>query len=427
MLANNPNGPQTDQNGNPTVLNLPGEDKAAEMIKEALSKTSIAFDDKLSVPVNKIAKSFTPDDVSEYLNKVYEIIGQVSSSTKSSANSAQNQTADGLILPALAIESAVAKLSSLSVPQPFVALHTTLLRFFSNQKNVFNSVADYQTDPMKAIVALQSEKEIISRDLTLVKNAALKIDQKALSSNNGPEWQKLYSEIFGIQKAYAIFGFDDIVIDPSNFGNTLASVSVAIENNLGRISEWLYDTALSVAVDLLINEFQNQVVNWIAGNGDPKFITNWRGFLSDIANKAAGQVINTIVPGFCSGIGPLLRVSLLPVPRADTNVSCTFNQVVNNVNNFFNRFQNGSWYYYSQLAQPNGNYYGQLIGFHDEMLTKIANAQQAANSEAIAGKGFKPVTRCVDERINDETGDTYCAQEETVTPPAAVADTLSTS
>jgi len=81
MLANNPNGPQTDQNGNPTVLNLPGEDKATEMIKEALSKTSIAFDDKLSVPADKIAKSFTPDDVSKYLNKVYEIIGQVSSST----------------------------------------------------------------------------------------------------------------------------------------------------------------------------------------------------------------------------------------------------------------------------------------------------------------------------------------------------------
>ncbi|MDO8664664.1 MAG: hypothetical protein Q7K44_03940 [Candidatus Liptonbacteria bacterium] len=438
MVANNPNGPQLDQSGNPTVLNLPGEDKTAEMIKEALSKTSIAFDDKMSVSANKIAKSFTPDDVSKYLNQVYEIVGQVSSSTRSSIASTQNQTVDGLILPALAIESAVAKLSSLSVPQPFVALHTTLLRFFSNQKNVFNSVANYQLDPMKTIVALQNENKIISRDLALVKNAALKVDKKSLSLNNTPEWENLYAEIFGIKKAYAQW----ITFDPSNFGNTLATVSTLISNNLQKIADWLYTTALRIAVNILINEFQNQVVNWIAGNGNPKFITDWNGFLSDVVNKAAGQVINNIAPGFCSGIGPLLKVSLLPVPRANTNVSCTFNQVVNNVTNFFNRFQNGSWYYYGQLIQPGGNYYGQLIGYNDDIMRTTMNAKDAANSQAVASKGFLSVDKTVGckQYMNDDEGnrlpgvngsDGICIPGQEIkvvtTPGAVVGETLTTS
>ncbi|OGZ00654.1 MAG: hypothetical protein A3B13_01320 [Candidatus Liptonbacteria bacterium RIFCSPLOWO2_01_FULL_45_15] len=450
MLANNPNGPQTDQNGNPTVLNLPGEDKATEMIKEALSKTSIAFDDKLSVPVNKIAKSFTPDDVSEYLNKVYEIIGQVSSSTKSSANSAQNQTADGLILPALAIESAVAKLSSLSVPQPFVALHTTLLRFFSNQKTVFNSVTNYQADPMKAIVALQNEKEIINRDLARIKSAASKIDlsaqagQKALSSGNIPEWQKLYSEIFGVKKAYAIFGIGDIVFDPSNFGNTLASVGAAISNNLGRISEWLYTTALRIAVNIMINEFQNQVVNWIAGNGNPKFITDWNGFLSDVANKAIGQTVYNILPQACTGLGPLLRVSLLPVPRANTGVQCTLSQISNNLDNFMNRFRNGSWYVfggynswnaYASVLQPNNNYFGSLIVAQDRATLEAITAQEAAKNQAIASQGFLSVDRTVgcSRYVPDEDGDptTTCEPgyeiKVATTPGAVVGETLTTS
>lgn len=442
MVANNPNGPQTDQSGNPTVLNLPGEDKTAEMIKEALSKTSLAFDDKISVPADKIAKSFTPDDVSGYLKKVYEILGQVSSSTKSSIGSAQNQTADGLVLPALAIESALAKLSSLSVPQPFVALHTTVLRFFSNQKNVFNSVANYQLDPMKTIVALQNEEEIIGRDLALIKAAASKVDlsaqagQKSLSLNNTPEWQKLYSEIFGVKKAYAqgIPSFDF-----SAFIQRISLIGTSISNNLGRISEWLYTTALRIAVNILINEFQNQVVNWIAGNGNPKFITDWKGFLSDVANKAIGQSVYEMLGGVCPGMGPLLRVSLLPVPRANTGVQCTLSQISNNLDNYLNRFRNGSWYVlgnynswnaYASVIQPNNNYFGSLIVAQDRATLEAINAQEAAKNQAVASKGFLSVTRCTRYAVDEDNNPTTTCEpgyETITTPGAVVGETLTTS
>ncbi|MDP3948642.1 MAG: hypothetical protein Q8Q17_01685 [bacterium] len=436
MVTNNPNGPQTDQNGNPTVLNLPGEDNAAEMIKQALSKTSIAFDDKISVPANKIAKSFTPDDISKYLNQVHEIVGQISSSTKSSVDTSQNQTADGLILPALAIESAVAKLSSLSVPQPFVALHTTLLRFFSNQKNVFNSVADYQTDPMKAIVALQNEKEIINRDLARIKNAAAKVDQKAISFNGSPDlsaqagWQKLYAEIFGVKKAYAqgVPSFD-----LSAFIQRISLIGTNISNNLGRISEWLYTTALRIAVNIMINEFQNQVVNWIAGNGNPKFITDWSGFLKDTVNKAAGQVISeSKLSQLCTGIGPLIRANFLPVPYANTGVRCTLNQVVNNVDRFFNNFQTGGWIAYSYAMQPNNNYFGNLIQIQDQQLIDAVNAKDAANSQAKSSGGFLDQIKCLNGVM---AGNTYtrgnepedCTRSSIVTPGSAVAGIVSTS
>ncbi|MEK7546861.1 MAG: hypothetical protein AAB536_01645 [Patescibacteria group bacterium] len=426
MIANNRNGPQYDQNGEPTVLKLPGEDKAAEMIKQALSKTSFDFDDKVSVPVYKIANSFGPKDVSGYLEQVYAILGQVSSSTKSSLADIQNPTADDMAIPGLAIEAALAKLSSLSVPKPFVELHTTLLRFFSNQKNVFNAVADYQSDPMKTIVALQNEEEIINRDLTRVKNAAMKVDKETLSLNNDPAWEKLYSEIFGVKKAYALFGIGDIVFDPSVFAQAVATVSALISNNLARISEWLYTTALRIAVNILINEFQNQVVNWISGNGNPKFITDWRGFLRDVANKTAGQVIYNISPGLCSGFGSLIRISLLPVPYANTGVRCTLNQVVSNVQNFFNRFQTGGWYAYSYAMQPNNNYFGALITAYDRQLTEVMAARDAASNQAVASKGFLSIKKCV-QTSEDELGNVTCVKEIDTTPGSVVGETLTTS
>jgi len=426
MVSKNPDGPQLDQDGNPTVLNIPGEDKTAEMIKQALSKSGITFDDKVSVPDYKIVKSFGPEDVSIYLQQVNGILSQVSSSTKSSllAN-VQNPTIDDLTLPALAIDAALTKLSSLSVPQPFTQFHKTLLGLFANQKNVFNAVTDYQNDPMKTMLAVQNENEIIIRDVSRVKDAISKVDKNALSLNNSPEWEKLYSEIFGVKKAYAQLA----VFDPAVFGEAIATVGTLISNNLARITEWAYTTALRVAVNVLINEFQNQVVNWIAGNGNPKFITNWNGFLSDVANKAAGEAIYSLVPQACSGFGPLLRVALLPVPYANTNARCTLNQVVNNTNAFFNRFKYGTWYQtwtaYGAAMQPSNNFFGQLIEDRDIQMAKSMNAQQAANSQAVASKGFLSVTKCV--HYDESSGTPVCDQEVDTTPGAVVGETLTTS
>lgn len=424
MMDNNQNGPQLDQNGDPTVLKMPGEDKTAEMIRQALSKTAFTFDDKTSIPAGKIAKSFSPEDVSSYLKQVYEILGQVSSSTRASMVANQSST-DALVLPALAIEAAFDKLYSLPVPKPFIGTHTALLRFFANQKNVFNAVTDYQTDPMKTMLAVQNENEIISRDLALVKSAAMKVDTKAISSNIS-EWENIYSEILGVKKAYALFGAGDIVFDPATFGQAVATVGTLISNNLARITEWLYTTALEIAKNILINEFQNEVVNWIAGGGNPKFITDWGGFLRDVGNKAAGQAIYELIPQACSGFGPLLRVALLPVPYANTGVRCTLTQVVSNVNNFFNSFKTGSWVAYSYAMQPNNNYFGSLIVAQDRVLLETINAQQAANSQAQASKGFLSVKKCVDERT-DDNGAKWCAKEIDTTPGAVVGETLTTS
>ncbi len=440
MIDNNPSGPQTDQNGDPTVINLPGEDKTAEMIRQALSKTAFAFDDKTSVPAGKISKSFTPGDVSGYLKQVNEVLNQVSSSTKLSMAANQSSTPESLVLPALAIEAASEKLSSLSVPKPFVETHTAILRFFANQKNVLNAVADYQADPMKTMLALQNENEIVSRDIALIKNAALKIDQKTFSSNTSSEWQKLYSGIFGIQKVYA-GGMP--VIDFVNWTVNWAELGKLIESSIADITKWAYGTALRIAVNVLINEFQNQVVNWIAGNGKPKFITDWSGFFTDVADKAAGQAIaESKLSGLCSGLGPIIRANLLPVPYATNNIRCTLTGIVRNANNFFNRFRNGTWYEtwsnYGALMRTNNNYFGNLIEAHDRQLMDIAKAVGAADSQAKASKGFLDQTECVQYSTKvedctkwDESGNECqaykCIKEVTRTPGDIVGQNLRTS
>ncbi len=434
VIDNNPDGAQPDQNGDPTMLKLPGEDKTAEMIKQALSKTAFTFDDQTSVSAGKILKSPSQEAVASYLKQVYGVLSQVSSSTKLFMAVNQSSTVDSLSLPSLAIDVAFEKLSSLSVPKPLVETHTALLRFFANQKNVFDAVSNYETDPMKTMLAVQNENEIINRDMAIVRSAADKVDINSLSLDNSPEWQKMYSEIFGVKKAYALFGVGDIVFDPSIFGEAVATVATLISNNLARIGEWAYTTALRIAVNTLINEFQNQVVNWIAGNGNPKFITNWNGFLQDVANRAAGQAIYDLVPQACSGFGPLLRVALLPVPYANTATRCTLTQVVSNVNAFYNRFKYGTWYQtwqaYGAAMQPSNNYFGQLIEFRDVQMANIANAQDAAKSQAVANKGFLPVTKCTKYALDENNNPTTTCEpgyEVATTPGAVVGETLTTS
>ncbi|MBI4085613.1 MAG: hypothetical protein HY432_03890 [Candidatus Liptonbacteria bacterium] len=428
MIANNSEGPQYDLDGNPSVINLPAEDKAAEMIKQALSKTNIQVGKEISASEIKIKNSYEQQDIAAYLEAAGKILNGTALGVRSLDIANADSIPENLNASQLIFESAYQKLKAVPVPLPLVGMHRAFLVFLSNQNEVFKIASDYQNDPMKTVLVLKAESKIIERDFKKLKDEVNATKSLGLLLDDEYSQQKnvlLFSleGALGIRTANAALP----VIDFSLIGTTIANWA---KDFASKAIEWAYTTALRIAVNVLINEFQNQVVNWIAGNGNPKFITDWNGFLRDVANKAAGNAIYSLVPQLCTGLGPLIRVALLPVPYANTGVRCTLNQVVNNVQNFVNRFQSGGWYAYSYAMQPNNNFYGALIVTYDRQLTEIMAAKEAANSQAVASKGFLSVTKCVESTtIEDEDGNTseVCLKEVDTTPGAIVGEALTSS
>jgi hypothetical protein len=139
----------------------------------------------------------------------------------------------------------------------------------------------------------------------------------------------------------------------------------------------------------------DQTVVWIQGGGQPKFVTDWGGFLKDVGNIAFDQVIKDVgLAWLCSPFKLQVQLSLLPVPIFSQRLDCTLDMVVKNIEDFYRNFENGGWIAYNEAWQPQNNYYGQMIMIHDEMLTRAAAQTEAAKSEAQAGGGFLSPKRC---------------------------------
>jgi hypothetical protein len=171
-----------------------------------------------------------------------------------------------------------------------------------------------------------------------------------------------------------------------------------IADHAEAIWKWIYTTLLRVMVNRLIDQFQNQVVNWIAGGGSPKFVTDWKGFLKKAGGDAAGIAIQKYIPGLCRSFGPLVRLQLEYAYKQQPQTTCTLDQVVQNVQNFYNDFSNGGWVAYSAVTLPSGNYYGSLLETSNMVQLEKQQAAEAAKNDAGAAQGFLGVKKCTNPK-----------------------------
>jgi len=168
----------------------------------------------------------------------------------------------------------------------------------------------------------------------------------------------------------------------------------------------------------LLDMVVDQVIGYIQGEGEPRFITDWQGFFGDIAGAAVGDLAQALGLGFlCSPFSLQLRLSigLSGVDRFKTRFSCTLDQIVGNIENFYEDFRNGGWIALNTSWQPQNNFYGSLLLAWDEQYNATANKLFAAANEVQAGGGFLDVKKC------DENGEN-CV---TVTPGRALGDLAS--
>ena len=220
------------------------------------------------------------------------------------------------------------------------------------------------------------------------------------------------------------------VVDAAHIGTTIIQTikegAIWFEEQFG-VS--LRDVIAKRIIDMIVD----QTVEWIQGGGEPKFVTDWNGFLKDAANIAMDQVIKDVgLAPLCKPFKLRVNISLLPVKRFPQRIECMFDDIVKNIEDFYEDFENGSWIAYSAAWEPQNNYFGVMLMAHDEMLRKQGEAVAAATNEAVSGKGFLGDKKCVqwgERTITDADGNTYrergeCIKEEIITPGDTIGATV---
>jgi len=206
-----------------------------------------------------------------------------------------------------------------------------------------------------------------------------------------------------------------------------------------KIQKWILDdifkTMLAALKKRLLDMIVDQIVQWVQGGGEPKFITNWHEFLQDAMGAAAGDFVKSLDLGFlCEPFRAKVKLALLPVKKFSQRAQCTLDKITGNIKDFVNDFRKGGWIAYSESFKPQNNYFGAVLMSVAELEDRKISAAGAAWSEGIAGGGFLSVKKCkrpLPAGVIEESGaigqgasSSACAEWEITTPGRTVGDAV---
>ncbi len=172
-----------------------------------------------------------------------------------------------------------------------------------------------------------------------------------------------------------------------------------IDIGADEIAKWILDTLLKSIIETLrkrlLDSMVDQIITWIQGGGDPKFIQNFGDVLGDAFQAAVGDtILDTQLAPLC--YEPLkfkLQISLTQ-PIFSQRVSCTLDDVVENIGAFKNDFKTGGWIAYQESLKPQNNPAGISLLTQDELLRKQDKKSAVTQFEATVGAGFFGDKRC---------------------------------
>lgn len=154
--------------------------------------------------------------------------------------------------------------------------------------------------------------------------------------------------------------------------------------------EFLIGTLRKIILDQLVDG----IVSWIQGGGEPKFVTNFTGFLQDAVDSAIGETVSQALGEWvCSPYSLQLKLSLLPTPKF-SDQACTLSGIADNFEQFIDNFQNGSWITLNRAWTPENTFYGQVVMLYDRALNKSIEERRSHELESASGGSFLSKTKC---------------------------------
>ena len=153
--------------------------------------------------------------------------------------------------------------------------------------------------------------------------------------------------------------------------------------------EWAEKLAVDKLKHHLIRMVVQEIVVWIIQGGKPHFITDLKSFLWDEINTMVGEAIwNSDLRWLCYPFSLKVRV-LLPFSTKEHYPRCTLEDVIRNIEDFFNDFRYGSWIAWERVyVDPQNSYWGALAMAHDIYLEEFGREQEKRVLEAIVGDQF---------------------------------------
>lgn len=173
--------------------------------------------------------------------------------------------------------------------------------------------------------------------------------------------------------------------------------------------------ALRAAAKSFADHLVYDIVDWIGGEGEdnnPQFITNWRDFFSEVADDATGRFIKEAkLSKLCEPFRFSVQLQLQTpgTPGRPTLPTCTLSDVVNNIESFYEDFNDGGWFAFEEASYPWNNSIGAMLMVNDNLALEIELAKEAAEKETQSG--YKPTKYCLEVEINEETGEEECVKE----------------
>ena len=171
----------------------------------------------------------------------------------------------------------------------------------------------------------------------------------------------------------------------------------AITGGFAKLIDFMLDTRVEILKKRLLDMVVDQIVASIIGGEKPFFIQDWRAFFAQYVNIVTGDIVEAAGLGVvCRPFGIQLQLALFQPPFFTNQITCTLDQIVGNITNFYEDFRAGGFLAYQEIWNPQNNFYGALLIAMNEKQERIASELYAAGHEAVAGGGFLGVRKCVD-------------------------------
>ncbi len=413
LMAANPDGPQDDGSGQISLASPNADDLAAAMAKVPVIKNFKApdWDSEVSSLTLATAENAGKDGVEKYAGSINEILGKYFLQSDIASIFYQDPaTADTSKLANAqnSVKDAFDETKSVTIPATLADFHKSLLKILVYEKNAIALGVNAADDPLKASLIIKAKSNAYDLALLDFQSKLQKTGLRDIFSSRTPKsngFIAFMNNLLGVKTAYAQWNQD--------FLNWATQVFDWLEDKIGKV-------LTQVIKNLIINTMQRDIMNWAKSGfrGAPAFITNWKGFLENTALTAVGAVIADKGPRVCGGFRPLIQLAVKNPPyiggvgsgiTGGPNLACSLN-IISSIRGFYHNFAVGGWRAYGTVFQIQNNYFGGLIDYHDSLLRQTAKAQAAANSNAVAAKGFKNKVIC-DSGYTQISEDGECSKQ----------------
>ncbi len=191
-----------------------------------------------------------------------------------------------------------------------------------------------------------------------------------------------------------------------NIRNPFVGIASPVLNAIGlstaaetgqSLFEWAQTFVLEALKKRILDMMVAEIIRWIQGGQEPRFVTDWEQFLEEAGNAAVGELAIELNLGFlCQPFSAQLQLAFSPEiePSFANQARCTLDDIVGNIDSFYKDFSAGGWIAYQEAWEPQNNIFGSYLMISQERQHRVFEAEQAARDEAAAGGGFTSAKAC---------------------------------